>query len=130
VERIRFTAERSDVGNFLALADLFVSASHEEGLSNALLEGMMAGLPIVATDVGAHRDALEGGVAGVLVPPRNPDELAAGIGRLVDDAGLGQKLGEAAVRRARAAFSLDAAARSLSDCLRSVDTRRKAASAS
>jgi glycosyltransferase involved in cell wall biosynthesis len=65
--------------------DLYVMASHEEGSSNALLEAMAAGLPIVATDVGGNREALEDGRAGMLVPPHDPGSLSLAIGKLLDD---------------------------------------------
>jgi glycosyltransferase involved in cell wall biosynthesis len=87
-DRVHFLGRRDDVPSLLMAMDLYVMASHEEGSSNALLEAMAAGLPIVATDVGGNREALDDGNAGLLVPPRDPQALASAIERLLDDAVL------------------------------------------
>lgn len=84
-DRVHFLGRRNDVPSLLMAMDLYVMASHEEGSSNALLEAMAAGLPIVATDVGGNREALEDGRAGMLVPPHDPGSLALAIGKLLDD---------------------------------------------
>jgi glycosyltransferase involved in cell wall biosynthesis len=76
--------ERDDVPRLLAASDLFVTASHREGLSLALLEAMSAGLPIVATGVG-ETPAIVGDEAGVIVPPRDPAALAAGLKTVLGD---------------------------------------------
>lgn len=84
-DRVHFLGRRNDVPSLLMAMDLYVMASHEEGSSNALLEAMAAGLPIVATDVGGNREALEDGRAGMLVPPHDPGSLSLAIGKLLDD---------------------------------------------
>jgi glycosyltransferase involved in cell wall biosynthesis len=99
VGAIEFLGRRSDIERILAAGDLFVLPSHEEGFSNALLEAMASGLPVVATDVGGNREALEDGALGLLVPPGNPAALAAAIGRLLDDTTLGNSLGARARSR-------------------------------
>ena len=75
-KRVMFLGQRDDIPELLAASDLSVLASHEEGLSNAVLESMAAGLPVVATDVGGNREAILNGVTGQLVPPKDPDRLA------------------------------------------------------
>ncbi|MGH9931396.1 MAG: glycosyltransferase [Pyrinomonadaceae bacterium] len=60
-------------------ADTFVLASHNEGLSNSLLEAMASGLPIVVTDVGGHSEIVDSGVNGYLVPPRDVEALALAL---------------------------------------------------
>lgn len=81
--------------------DAFVSASHNEGLSNSLLEAMASGLPVTATDVGGHREFVSDGHTGLLVPPRDIDRLAAALRRVVtatvDTAGLGRAARERVV---------------------------------
>ncbi len=63
----------------LKQSDLFILPSHGEGSSNALLEAMAAGVPIIATDVGGNSDAITHGETGILVPPKDPRRLAAAI---------------------------------------------------
>lgn len=84
-DRVHFLGQRDDVPSLLMAMDLYAMASHEEGSSNALLEAMAAGLPIVATDVGGNREALEDGRAGMLVPPHDPQSFSLAIGKLMDD---------------------------------------------
>lgn len=86
-DRIVFLGRREDVPAVLNAADGFVMPSHEEGSSNALLEAMAVGLPIVATEVGGNREALEDGRLGALVPPHAPVELARAIDALLDEIG-------------------------------------------
>ncbi|MGC4085041.1 MAG: glycosyltransferase, partial [Vicinamibacterales bacterium] len=70
---VRVLGTRSDVPALLAAADVLVHPSLEEGFSNALLEGMAAGLPVVATAVGGNPEAIVDGVTGYLVPARDAD---------------------------------------------------------
>lgn len=80
-QQVKFLGQRLDVPDILAAMDMFVLASHEEGCSNALIEAMASGLPIVATDVGGNRELLDDGQWGALVPPKNPELL----GRAIED---------------------------------------------
>ena len=72
--------------------------SRYEGLPLAVLDAMLAELPVVAADVGSVREAVEDGSTGLLVPPDDPHALAAALRRVLDDPQLGHALG----RRARA----------------------------
>lgn len=89
--------EREEV---LGAASIFVLASSSEGLPMALLEAMSMGLAIAATEVGGVPDVAEQGVDALLVPPDDPEALAAAIARIAGDAELRVRLGEAAQRRA------------------------------
>jgi len=82
--RVTFAGYRTDVGQLLLAADLFVISSRKEGLPMVLLEAMAAGLPVVATRVGAIESTLEQGAAGALVPSEDSGRLAAAIGELLD----------------------------------------------
>jgi glycosyltransferase involved in cell wall biosynthesis len=88
--------DREGVAACLAAGDVFVFPSLSEGFSLALLEAMASGLPVVATPVGAAADLLTDGETALLVPPGRPHELAAAVLRLLDDAGLCDRLGRAA----------------------------------
>lgn len=102
-----FLGEREDVGALLGAVDLLLHPSHEEGFSNSLLEAMAAGLPVVACDVGGCAEAVENGVSGILIPACDWEAMAAGLGRLANDAGLRARMGRAAAERARTLFSMD-----------------------
>jgi glycosyltransferase involved in cell wall biosynthesis len=100
---------REDVSRLLCAADLVVSSSaFGEGFSNAIAEGMAAGLPAVATDTGDAKQLV--GDTGIVVPPRNPAALASAISRLFhgEDREL-QARSTAARRRIVEHFSLDRA---------------------
>ena len=106
LERFRFPGTRSDIPDILRAADLFVHPSHQEGFSNAILEAMAAGLPVVACDVGGNPEAVVDGETGRLVPPRCPEQLAEAISELLGDEGKRRAMGEAGKRRAEERFSL------------------------
>lgn len=97
---------RADVPAVLAAADLFVMPSLSEGLPLALLEAMFAGCPIVATDVGQVRVALDGGTAGVLVEPGSAAALADALDRLLSNPAEARRLGNLAALHAAAEFDL------------------------
>jgi glycosyltransferase involved in cell wall biosynthesis len=69
-------------------SDVFVHVAHTEGLPQVLTEAQAAGLPIVATDVGGVRAGLGGGAEALLVPPNDPEALAAAVARLASDGDL------------------------------------------
>jgi glycosyltransferase involved in cell wall biosynthesis len=106
-ENVLFLGARSDVLDILSASDIGVLASHEEGFSNAVLEGMVAGLPMVVTDVGGNAEAVLDGETGIVVPPRDIEALARAILVLADDAGLRRKYGESGRHRALSEFDVD-----------------------
>ncbi len=91
-----------------AAADIGLLASHTEGFSNSLIEGMAMGLPMIATRVGGNTDAIDDGENGFLVAPSAPEELATAILTLADMPDLRSRLGLAAREKALAQFSLEA----------------------
>jgi glycosyltransferase involved in cell wall biosynthesis len=106
-ERFHLLGLRSDVGNLLAGADVFVMPSLSEGLPLALLEAMLASRPIVATAVGEVPIALSDGQAGVLVPPADAGALASALAGVLSDAVRARRLGAAAALRAAEEYTLD-----------------------
>jgi glycosyltransferase involved in cell wall biosynthesis len=105
--RVRLAGERGDVPELLAGADVFVLSSASEGLPMSALEAMAAGLPVVASRVGGVPELVIDGQTGLLVRPRDPDELAAALERLVGDSALRRRLGAAGRKRAKEHFDLD-----------------------
>lgn len=106
---VDFVGEREDVRPFLQAADLFVHPSHDEQQSNAVLEAMAAGLPILATNVGDTPHLLNDGREAVLVAPRHGHAMTAALNTLANDDALRLRLGHAARRAAVENWSLDAA---------------------
>jgi glycosyltransferase involved in cell wall biosynthesis len=79
-DRVRLLGMRRDVAELVGQLDVFVFATTPgEGQGIALIEAMAAGVPVVASDVGACREVLDGGALGLLVPPRDPAALADAI---------------------------------------------------
>lgn len=92
---VRFVGESQEVGRHLAASDIFVLASWHENLSNALLEAMSYGLPVIATDVGGNREVvLKGG--GVLVDAHSPEQLARALSELLANPARRRLLGREA----------------------------------
>lgn len=116
--RLQALGEQDRMHEILAALDLAVlSSAFGEGFPNVLGEAMACGVPCVATDVGDARAIL--GATGAIVPPRDPDALAAAIlDFLAGDAEARRRAGEAARARVIAQFSLDAVARRYDDILR------------
>jgi glycosyltransferase involved in cell wall biosynthesis len=105
---VRWLGERHDVPEILHASDVGILPSHEEGFSNAVLEGMAAGLPMVVTRVGGNPEAVVHDVSGLVVPPRDPRAMGAAILGLARDATRRQRMGEAGRHRVTAVFSLAA----------------------
>ncbi|HXF60721.1 MAG TPA: glycosyltransferase, partial [Caldilineaceae bacterium] len=78
-ERVHWLGRRDDVPALLASLDLLVSSSLWEGFPTVLLEAMAAGIPVIATDVSGSRELVQTGETGVLVPPGQPEPLAAAM---------------------------------------------------
>ncbi len=98
--RLRRLGYRADVEKVLAAADIFTLPSHFEGLPMSVIEAMLTGLPVVATNIRGPREQIVDGVNGFLVPPATVAPLAEVLRRLVDDPALRTRLGQAARARA------------------------------
>jgi glycosyltransferase involved in cell wall biosynthesis len=91
--------------------DVFALPSFSEGMPMTVLEAMAAGLPIVATTVGAVPGLLEPAGCGILCPPGDASALAAALLRVLQDPALAERLGIAAQQHLRAHYSAEAMAR-------------------
>lgn len=121
--RVTWAGSRDDVLELLAAFDVFVLSSQHEGLSIALLEALATGVPCVATGVGGTPEVLEDGKGGFLVPPGQPDRLAAAVGKLVDDPELRAEFGRRAAGIGRQ-YCLEGAVARLQDAYDEVLGRR------
>ncbi|MCI0400583.1 MAG: glycosyltransferase [Gammaproteobacteria bacterium] len=106
-KHIRWLGERIDVPQLLKAADIGISASHQEGFSNSVLECMAARLPIVVTNVGGNVEAVIDGVTGLVVPRANPGLLGKAILALASDPERRTRMGLAGRQRVKMEFSLD-----------------------
>jgi glycosyltransferase involved in cell wall biosynthesis len=99
---VEFAGHTSDVARVYREADIVVQSSVSEAFPYALIEAMMSGSAVVATDVGGSSEAV--GTAGMLVSARDPDALAQSITLLALDPALRARLGEEARERALTLF--------------------------
>jgi len=94
---------RSDMPDVLSAFDVFVLSSHDEGMSNAILEAMAMQRPVVATEVGGTGEVIRDGQTGRLVPAKDPEPLARAIAELLEApreaAAMGARGREAVVER-------------------------------
>jgi glycosyltransferase involved in cell wall biosynthesis len=85
-DRVLFLGQRADVPRLMQAVDAVVHPSVDpEPFGRTLVEAMLAGVPVIATEAGASAEILDGGAAGILVPPRRPDRLAAALADLFAD---------------------------------------------
>ncbi|WP_406068038.1 glycosyltransferase family 4 protein [Micromonospora sp. NBC_01638] len=103
---VRLLGNRLDVPDLLAAADVFVFPTLHENLSNALLEAMAHGLPVVASAVGGNVEVLRSG-GGRLVPGGDPDALARALSPLLNDPAERRHLGELGRKVVAEGYSLD-----------------------
>jgi L-malate glycosyltransferase len=95
---------------WLGWADCFVLPSKREGLSNALLEAMAAGLPCIANDIGPNREVLNDGKAGILVPMGDRHALEQAMRRMIDDSALAMHYARMAGARVKQCYSIESVA--------------------
>jgi glycosyltransferase involved in cell wall biosynthesis len=107
-DRVEFLGHREDVPALLAESDLFAFPSRTEAFPNGVLEGMAAGLPVVACAVEGLLDLVDDGRTGILVPPGDPAAVAAAIERLVTNQPLATRIAAEARAQVAARYSFDA----------------------
>jgi glycosyltransferase involved in cell wall biosynthesis len=109
-ERVVFLGDvpHNEVQLYLKEADAFVLNSSYEGLPHVVLEAMVAGIPVIATNSGGTGEVVENNTSGILVPVGNTTELGRGIKRLWDDPTLGTQLAAEATQLLSKRFSFEA----------------------
>lgn len=121
---VKLVGFAADVWPALAAADVVCIPSKAEGMPNVLLEAMAMGRPIAATRVGGIPEVIESYINGVMVEPGRTAELAKAVSRLVGDAALRARLGDAARRTARERFDAAEVAGRYEDLYRRLLERR------
>lgn len=125
-ENIMFLGSRTDVDALLAASDIGILCSHEEGFSNAILESMAAGLPMIVSDVGGNAEAVIHDETGLVVPAGDPQALAEAIAGLAGAAERCRVMGRAGQLRIQQSFSMESCVKNynhLYEKLLSGDTR-------
>jgi len=112
---LHLLGRRTDMPEVYAAFDVFVLSSHDEGMSNAILEAMAMGLPVVATDVGGTGEVVRPQETGLLVPPRQPAPLADAISELLATPSRGVVMGVRGRQIVEAQFSARAMVRQMED---------------
>ncbi len=106
--RVHFSHAAGNVQDYLALIDVGVNCSEGEGLSNAIMEYMAAGVPCVVSDSGGNPDLITDGVHGYTFPVGDSDALAQKILRMLDDEPARRRFTERAYARVRDEMSVEA----------------------
>ncbi len=107
---IHFVGQRADVPDLLKASTAFVLPSRWEGMSNALLEAMAAGLPVVATAVEGSTELIRSGETGVLVPADRFEDLATGLRSTLDEVDQAREMAVAAQDLVRQCYTVCSAA--------------------
>jgi glycosyltransferase involved in cell wall biosynthesis len=120
--RVQFLGKKTheELPALLQSSDLFCRPSLSEGLGNAFLEAMAAGIPVIATPVGGIPDFLEDGETGVFCQPHDPASIAAAAQRIQQDAALREKILVQADALVRDRYDWDGIARRMGDLLASI----------
>jgi glycosyltransferase involved in cell wall biosynthesis len=114
-----------DVAGLLEASDIGVLSSYNEGLPNAILEYMLHGLPVVATDMAGVREVLSEGGGEQVVEAENSDAFAEALLECGSDPDLRERIGSRNQRRAESEFSVEATCRAWERCLVGLVSRRQ-----
>lgn len=106
-DSVQFLGNRTDVPRLLMASDIGVLSSHSEGLSNAIIEYMAAGLPVVCTDVGGNTEMVEDGHNGCVVPAGDSTAMAAALQKLLADPAAVRAMGQRGRQRAQDMFDIN-----------------------
>ena len=106
-KRVHFLGVRADLPDLFAAMDVYAHPAFFEGMPNAVMEAMAAGLPVVATDVDGTRELIEDGETGWLVVPGDAEALAGRLGEVLADLETARTVGAAGANFVRKGFSVE-----------------------
>ena len=104
-ENIIITGYRNDIGDLLAMVDVFVLPSYREGMPRSIIEAMAIGKPVIATNIRGCREEVINDKTGYLVPIKNPRKLASAILKILKNEKLASKMGQYGRARVEAEFN-------------------------
>ena len=119
-DRVFFTQGEGNMMDWLSRMAIGCLTSISEGFSNAIMEYMAAGMPVVAIDVGGNRDAVVDGETGYLVPERSPEKFAEPIIKLLRNDELRASMGAKGFERCLQLFEVQKTIGQLEDYYRSL----------
>ncbi|NHI01398.1 glycosyltransferase family 4 protein [Oceanimonas sp. MB9] len=106
-ENVKFMGVKAPINEWLSETDVLLATAENEGMGRALIEAMLLGLPVVASDHGGHKEVIQHNVSGVLVPLENIDGYVDAILKLVKDADLRKCIVESAISYANEKYSCE-----------------------
>lgn len=106
-DRVLLLGRRADGRELIRTFDVSVLVSLAEGSPNTVIETMLSGVPLVASDVPGTAEIVADGETALVVPPRDPERLARALARYLDDTALRERCARQALAYARETFSLD-----------------------
>lgn len=104
---VHYLGYQENPEQYFAVADILCLPSYREGFGTVVIEAAAMGVPTVGTRINGLVDAVVDGETGILVEPRNANALMQGLQRLLEDAGLRERMGELARQRVHARYSAD-----------------------
>lgn len=106
-QKVFFLGNRKDISELLRMTDIFVLPTLFEGMSNAILEAMADGLPIITTDIPENNELIKNNEHGILVKPKDFNKLAEVIYFLISNRDYARELGSKARERVNKEFTID-----------------------
>ena len=103
-KNVLYLGERTDVDELYAIMDIFVLPSWREGFSHSIMEASAMSLPVVASDIRGCRGAVEPGITGLLVPPRDSQKLAQALIYILSNSEKLKQMGQAGREKAKKEF--------------------------
>lgn len=119
-ENIIFLGRRTDVPQLLRISNLFILPTLFEGQSNAIMEAMASGLPIITTDIPENQSLIKNNISGILVPTQDSKAITRAINTLIIDEGLSNTLGKGGKEFLEQNLSLKASVNSFHQFLNSL----------